>query len=125
MDERGKPLEIKPKARLCVQGQFDPDCASGEVKVDSPTIQHTSLMVFLHCVTSFGWLNFLRNGDISSAFLQGEESTGEPLFMFPPDRGLPNIGDQQILRLRRPVYGRPDAPRAWYEHNCLNSLWKP
>ncbi|CAE7734214.1 NLRC3, partial [Symbiodinium pilosum] len=32
------------KARLCVQGQFDPDCASGEVKVDAPTIQKVTFM---------------------------------------------------------------------------------
>lgn len=66
-------------------------------------------MVFLHCVASFGGLKHLRN-----AFLQGEESQGEPFFMFPPERGLPGVSNHQILRLRRPVYGRPDAPRAWY-----------
>ena len=28
---------------------------------------------------------------------------------------MPGIQPNQILRLKRPVYGRPDAPRAWYE----------
>jgi hypothetical protein len=110
-----KPVEVRAKARLCVQGQHDPDCQSGEVKVDAPTIQHGSLMTFLHCVISFGWERQWRNGDISSAFLQGEPSKGEPLYMFPPERGLPGIHKDQILLLKRPVYGRPDAPRAWYE----------
>jgi len=82
-----KPVEVSAKARLCVQGQHDPDCQSGEVKVDAPTIQHGSLMTFLHCVISFGWERQWRNGDISSAFLQGEPSKGEPLYMFPPERG--------------------------------------
>lgn len=115
VDHDGKPLELKAKARLCVQGQNDPDCMSGEVKVDAPTVQHGSLLTFLHCVVSFGWVDHWRNGDVSSAFLQGEETQGEPLYMFPPQRGLPGISSDQILRLRRPVYGRPDAPRAWYE----------
>ena len=114
VDAAGNPLPLKPKARLCVQGQHDPDCMSGLVKLDAPTVQHTSFMLFLHLVVSYGWIDFLRNGDISSAFLQGEETTGEPLYMFLPERGLPNLNAQQVLRLKRPVYGRPDAPRAWY-----------
>lgn len=112
--ENGEPLSLKAKARLCVQGQNDPDCLSGEVQLDAPTIQHASFLTFLHCVISFGWLENWRSGDISSAFLQGEETVGNPLYMFLPESGLPNLGKDQILRLKRPVYGRPDAPRAWY-----------
>ena len=115
VDESGIKMPIKAKARLCVQGQHCPDCATGLVKVDAPTVQHGTWMMFLHLTISWGWLNHWRSGDISSAFLQGAESTGEPLYMFPPQRGLPGIGDGQIMRLKRPVYGRPDAPRAWYE----------
>ena len=115
VDKEGKPLPLKPKARLCVAGQHCPDCASGEVKVDSPTVQHATLLTFLHCVISFGWVDHWRSGDISSAFLQGSESKGNPLYMFPPERGLPDVPEGSILRLKRPVYGRPDAPRAWFE----------
>ena len=115
LDASGNPLPIKAKARLCVQGQHDPDCASGEIKVDSPTVQHTTLMLFLHCVVSFGWLDNWKSGDISSAFLQGKKSEGEPLFMFQPKQGIPGVDSRQVFKLNRPVYGRPDAPRAWYE----------
>lgn len=114
-DEHGNKKELKAKARLCVAGQNCPDCASGEVRVDAPTVQHSTLMLFLHCVASFEWLSHWRNGDISSAFLQGAESPGEPLYMKLPERGLPGVEEGQLLRLKRPVYGRPDAPRAWYE----------
>lgn len=38
----------------------------------------------------------------------------------PPIRGLPDISNDQILKLKRPVYGRPDAPRAWY--NALSGF---
>ena len=115
VDEAGNKLAVKAKARLCVQGQHCPDCSSGEVRVDAPTIQHGTLMLYLHLTISFGWLKHWRNGDISSAFLQGAESKGEPLYMRAPDKGLPGVGSNQLLRLKRPVYGRPDAPRAWYE----------
>ena len=115
VDEEGRALPVRAKARLCVQGQNCPDCMTGEVRVDAPTVQHSTLLLFLHLVASFGWVDHWRNGDISSAFLQGEETKGEPLYMYPPERGLPGIERGQILRLKRPVYGRPDAPRAWYE----------
>lgn len=115
VDEKGVSLPLRAKARLCVAGQNCPDCMSGEVRVDAPTVQHSSLTTFLHLVASLGWIEHWRSGDISSAFLQGEESKGEPLYMFPPSIGLPEVDTNQILRLKRPVYGRPDAPRAWYE----------
>ena len=115
VDSSGNDLPLKAKARLCVQGQHCPDCASGQVKLDAPTIQHVSLLTFLHCVVSFGWCENWWSGDISSAFLQGAPSEGEPLYMYPPERGLPGISPGQILELLRPVYGRPDAPKAWYD----------
>ena len=114
-DSQGNLLPLKAKARLCVQGQFDPDCASGEVKVDAPTIQKVTFMTFLHLCASFGCINSLRAGDVSSAFLQGGESTGEPLYMEQPVEGIPGMERGQLLRLKKPVYGRPDAPRAWFD----------
>lgn len=68
VDGDGVPFPLKPKARLWVQGQHDPDCVNDLVKLDAPTIQHTSFMLFLHLVVSFGWIDYLRNGDISNAF---------------------------------------------------------
>ena len=129
-------MPLKAKARLCVQGQFDPDCASGEVKVDAPTIQKVTFVTFLHLCASFGWINTLRAGDVSSAFLQGGESSGELLFMEQPAEGIPGMERGQLLRLKKPVYGRPDAPRAWFdefsrvlttelgfERSCLDPSW--
>ncbi|CAE6970895.1 RE1 [Symbiodinium sp. CCMP2592] len=91
LDANGKELPVKAKARLCLQGHLCPDSRTGQVQVDSPTIERVSTMVFLHMVTSLGWTGEWFIGDISNAFLQG-----------------------QILKLLKPVYGRPDAPRAWY-----------
>ncbi|CAE8669887.1 unnamed protein product [Polarella glacialis] len=72
-------------------------------------------MCFLHLVASFGWCLTVRSGDVSSTFLQGKENTGEPLHMFPPSQGLPGIEAGLILRLQKAVYGRPDAPRTWFD----------
>ena len=37
------------------------------------------------------------------------------MYMRPPKQGLKGVRPGQLLRLLKPVYGRPDAPRAWYE----------
>ena len=107
-DELGNPLPLKAKARLCVQGQFDPDCASGEVKVDAPTIhiQKVTFMTFLHLCASFGWIDTLRAGDVSSAFLQGGESSGEPLFIQQPSEGIPGMERGRLLKLKKPVIAK-------------------
>ena len=114
-DTNGDPLPVKAKARLCLQGHLCPDSKSGQVQVDSPTIERVSTMIFLHLVTSYGWANNWFIGDISNAFLQGAPLEGKPdMFMRQPKQGLKGLQPGQLLKLLKPVYGRPDAPRAWY-----------
>ena len=114
-DANGDPLPVKAKARLCLQGHLCPDSKSGQVQVDSPTIERVSTMIFLHLVTSYGWTQNWFIGDISNAFLQGAPLQGKPeMFMRQPKQGLKGLQPGQILKLLKPVYGRPDAPRAWY-----------
>ena len=73
-------------------------------------------MLFLHWVASHGWTRNWFVGDISNAFLQGAPLVGKaPMYMRPPKQGLRGVMAGQLLRLLKPVYGRPDAPRAWYE----------
>ena len=52
-------------------------------------------MIFLHLVVSFGWTKNWYIGDIPNAFLQ-------------------DLVPGQILKLLKPLYDRPDVPRAWY-----------
>ena len=114
-DTNGDPLPVKAKARLCLLGHLCPDSKSGQVQVDSPTIERVSTMIFLHLVTSYGWANNWFIGDISNAFLQGAPLEGKPdMFMRQPKQGLKGLQPGQLLKLLKPVYGRPDAPRAWY-----------
>ena len=116
VDEFGKPLPVKAKARLCLQGHLCPDSMNGQVQVDSPTVERVSTLLFLHLVASYGWTKDWFVGDISNAFLQGAPLVGKaPMYMRPPKQGLRGVGAGQLLRLLKPVYGRPDAPRAWYD----------
>eukprot|EP00439_Symbiodinium_sp_Y106_P010950 s656_g1.t1 len=114
-DSTGKDLPVKAKARLCLQGHLCPDSRTGKLQVDSPTIERVSTMIFLHLVTSFGWTKNWFIGDISNAFLQGAPLQGtQVMYMRQPKQGLKGLVPGQLLKLLKPVYGRPDAPRAWY-----------
>ena len=116
VDEKGCPLPVRAKARLCLAGHLCPDSLSGQVQVDSPTIERVSTMLFLHLAVSYGWTKDWFVGDISNAFLHGTPLMGKaPMYMRPPKQGLKGVGQGQLLKLLKPVYGRPDAPRAWYE----------
>ena len=113
LDESGKPLPVRAKARLCLQGHLCPDSQSGQVQVDSPTVERVSTMLFLHVCISYGWTGNWFIGDISNAFLQGAPLQGrQAMYMRPPKQGLKGVGPNQLLKLLKPVYGRPDAPRA-------------
>ena len=116
VDEQGQPLPVRAKARLCLQGHLCPDSRSGQIQVDSPTVERVSTMLFVHMAISYGWFRDWFVGDISNAFLQGSSLQGkEDMFMRPPRQGLKGVKQNQLLKLLKPVYGRPDAPRAWYE----------
>ena len=118
MYDQGVPLPTKAKARLCVMGQFAPGVVEGTTPVDSPTVQRVSTLYFLHCILCWGWTATWAVGDVSNAFLQGERPKGDDLFMSQPERGLPDVADGVIFRLKKSVYGLCDAPKMWYESLC-------
>ena len=110
-------LPLKAKARLCVQGQHDPDAKLGTVKTDAPTVQRSGFHAFLQLAANLGWLAQLAIGDISSAFLQGEPRRGpEPLYMRQPRGGLPGLEPGQLLKIEKGIYGLPDAPPCLVQH---------
>ena len=113
-DIAGHDLPLKAKARLCLQGHLCPDSQTGQVQVDSPTVERVSTMMFLHHCISMGWWSNWFIGDISNAFLQGAPLQGKVMYMRQPKQGLPGLLPNQLLRLLKPVCGRPDAPRAWF-----------
>ena len=67
-------------------------------------------------MVNHGWTQFLRIGDISAAFLQGHERSGtQELYLEQPTCGLPGLHAGQLLRVKKGIYGLPDAPRVWFE----------
>ncbi|KAL1220954.1 Retrovirus-related Pol polyprotein from transposon RE2 [Cardamine amara subsp. amara] len=55
--------------------------------------------------------------DVKNAFFQGELK--EEVYMVPPE-GL-NIGENRVCKLKKPIYGLKQSPRAWYHKfsGCL------
>ena len=107
----------RAKARLITQGFRDPDALSGALQTESPTLSHLARNYILVVATMFGWPTF--SADISTAFLQGKKHEASRTLWISLSAeanrmlGLPTDGSK-VLRLKKPMYGLCDAPRAWF-----------
>ena len=115
----GKHADGTPraKARLITQGFRDPDALAGALTTESPTLSRLSRNYILAIACMNGWTTF--SADISTAFLQGKEHAAERTLWIKLSHeanrmlGLPTDGSK-LLRLKKPMYGLCDAPRAWF-----------
>ena len=102
------------KSRLVVGGHVDPDIASGKLKTSAPTVSRAGILSLLQICSSRlseGWT--ASAGDITSAFLNGEELQRE-LYIRQPKSGLGNLHPNQIVRLKKGVFGLVDSPNGWW-----------
>ena len=115
----GKHADGTPrtKARLITQGFRNPDALAGALTTESPTLSRLSRNYILAIACMNGWTTF--SADISTAFLQGKEHAAERTLWIKLSHeanrmlGLPTDGSK-LLRLKKPMYGLCDAPRAWF-----------
>ena len=115
------PLPVAAKARLCAQASHELLAKQGLIKLDSPTVHRVGVMIFLQLTVNLGWLDNWFKGDVTTAFLQGQDrdvaSRGR-LFLEPPSKSLgtfEGLPHGALLEVIKSVYGLPDAPRAWWE----------
>ena len=104
----------KPKARLVIGGHRDPDLTMG-LNTHAPTISRQGILLLLQILASniiHGWTG--HAGDVTAAFLSGESLTRE-LFLRQPKTGLGNLHPEQLLRIRKPIFGLVDSPAAWWQ----------
>ena len=107
----------RAKARLITQGFRDPDALAGVLTTESPTLSRLARNYILVIAAMNGWLTF--SADISTAFLQGKEHEASRTLWIRLSNeanrmlGLPSDGSK-LLRLKKPMYGLCDAPRAWF-----------
>ena len=111
-----------PSGRMVSPGQRPgrpiPDALSGTLSTDSPTLSRAGRN-FILSIANTGWNTF--SADVSTAFLQGKEHPSHRTLwiQLPADaRRMLGIDNEHsttsLMRLRKPMYGLRDAPRAWY-----------
>ena len=103
----------KHKARLVIAGHKDPDLTSG-LNTHAPTVSRQGILLLLQILASNlerGWSG--HAGDVSAAFLCGEELHRE-LYLRQPRSGLGQLHPEQLLRIRKPIFGLVDSPAAWW-----------
>ena len=108
--------EPRAKARLITQGFRDPDALNGVVTTSSPTLSRLAKNFMLNVAATMGWRVF--SSDVATVFLQGKEHPeSRTLWIQLPADARKILGVQSptsVMRLRKPMYGLVDAPRAWY-----------
>ena len=110
-DSQGNAL--KPKARAVVLGYMDP--LYEHRPTSSPTMSRTTRQLFLQSCANKGFT--VEKGDISGAFLQGDdfgperEMVCEPLPEICEALGVPQGSS---MRLTKAAYGLVEAPIQWF-----------
>ena len=110
-DASGNPL--KPKARAVVLGYMDPEYEFRPTS--SPTMTRTTRQLFLQTCSNLGF--DIEKGDISGAFLQGDNFGEERPMVCEP---LPeicealNVPHQTPMLLTKAAYGLVEAPTQWF-----------
>lgn len=104
-------IECKPKARLCVGGQRDPDLGVVEMSVDAPTASRHSILIGLMVALARQWK--VAVGDIRAAFLNGVEAPRD-LYFRQPVRGIPGLHPRQLIEIIKGVFGLATSPKLWW-----------
>ena len=105
---------LETKARLVVSGHKDPDVR--HLETDVPTIGRLTILTLMQILSSRkksdNWV--ATAGDITAAFLNGDEMYRE-LYLRQPKYGLKGLESDQLLRIRKGIFGLPDSPRKWWK----------
>ena len=104
-------VEAKPKARLCISGQLDPDLGRRDMAVDAPTASRYSVLLALQLAVNRGWSASI--GDIRAAFLNGMPAPRD-LYFEQPRRGIPGLLPGQLIAIVKGVFGLATSPKLWW-----------
>ena len=103
--------EKKAKARCVILGYLDPMYEHRQVA--SPTMSRSSRQMFLAVAAAHKFR--VSKGDVSGAFLQGREYSGEAYVIPTPDIcAAMELPENSVTRLKRACYGLVDAPLEWF-----------
>ena len=115
--EDGSP---RAKARLVIQGFKDPDALNGSLYTSSPTATRVAKSLLLMEAARRKWKVF--TADVATAFLQAADKDRGIHVQLPADALVLLGADAKTrMRLHKPMYGLPDAPRGWFEEAVRRS----
>eukprot|EP00438_Fugacium_kawagutii_P013250 Skav234490 [mRNA] locus=scaffold3731:121116:128177:+ [translate_table: standard] len=101
----------KPKARLCVSGQWDPDLGVRDLATDAPTVCRQSVLLALQLSLARAWVASV--GDIRAAFLNGIPAPRK-LYFRQPRSGMPTLEPGQLIEVLKGVFGLSTSPKLWW-----------
>ena len=102
--------ERKGKARLVVLGFEDPFL--GLETTNSPTLNKRSKQMLLHTCVQRGWR--LQKGDVTAAFLQGNNTTNSKYALAPPELA-------EAMNLQGRTCSKTTKKRIW-SHDCTHRV---
>ena len=117
--ERGPEPEWKCKSRLVIGGHRDPDLGVDDLSTDAPTLSRPGFMCLMQKLANGlcdrdPWK--ASAGDIQCAFLTGSYlSREEPLYLSQPSTGLPGLLPEQLVRIKKNIFGLATSPREWWQ----------
>ena len=101
----------KPKARLCIAGQWDPDLVVKDLATDAPTVCRQSIIMALQLALSRSWLASV--GDVRAAFLNGIPAPRK-LYFRQPRAGIASLQPGQLVEVLKGVFGLSTSPKLWW-----------
>ena len=97
----------KPKARLCIAGQWDPDLGVKDLATDALTVGRQSVILALQLALARAWVASV--GDIRAAFLNGIPAPRK-LYFRQPRNGIPSLQPEQLVEVLKGVFGLSTKP---------------
>ena len=106
---------MRCKARIVIAGHRDIDSENG-MRTDAPIVTRISTYILLLICASNQFIPIAA--DVEAAFLQGKDSErlSNRVYLRQPKEGFPGLEPQQLIGVRKGLFGFADSPRMWWLH---------
>ncbi|CAE7689238.1 unnamed protein product [Symbiodinium sp. CCMP2592] len=117
--QAGNDPEWRCKSRLIIGGHLDPDLVEKDLTTDAPTLSRPGFMCLMQLLANGQHAQDVWEvaaGDIQCAFLTGGYlNRDEPLYLHQPTTGFPGLLPQQLVKIKKNIFGLATSPHEWWE----------
>ncbi|CAE7692154.1 GIP [Symbiodinium sp. CCMP2592] len=117
--QAGNDPEWRCKSRLIIGGHLDPDLGEKDLTTDAPTLSRPGFMCLMQLLANGQHAQDVWEvaaGDIQCAFLTGGYlNRDEPLYLHQPTTGFPGLLPQQLVKIKKNIFGLATSPHEWWE----------